>query len=311
LKSATKPSVTHNHSKPALGSVAACPLCKSERKTWELVARPFGSGAFERELFSIYRCPECGLGITDPVPSETDSRMLYEERTSNDFQVDDSWLAAVLKRAAATRDVQALVGGLCEPGSRMLDYACGNGAFALSIRKAFPDNAVWATDYHLEAPPMLKGTDIHYASYQELPAHAPFDFILCRHVLEHTYDPTTFLIGIRALLSTGGVLVIEVPNLHAPLSALFGKHWDGHYAPYHPIHFSAAALLQAATRAGFASVRAGGCEMPKIGRSLRKMIGCPYNSALFLSGVFLHPLQIAAAALAGEPTCLRLWARKV
>jgi 2-polyprenyl-3-methyl-5-hydroxy-6-metoxy-1,4-benzoquinol methylase len=105
----------------------------------------------------------------------------------------------------------------------MLDYACGNGAFALSMRRAFPDCAVWATDYHQEAPLMLRGHDVNYASYLDLPVHGPFDLILCRHVLEHSYDPVKFLQGIRELLSAGGVLIIEVPNLEAPLRRVFGK----------------------------------------------------------------------------------------
>ncbi len=50
--------------------------------------------------------------------------------------------------------------------------------------------------------------------------------------------------------------------------------------------------------------------MPKVGRSLRNLLGCRYNMALFGAGVLLHPLQFAARFLTGQPTCLRLWARK-
>src|ERR1022692_4211844 len=72
--------------------------------------------------------------------------------------------------------------------------------------------------------PMLRGTDINYATYRDLPAHAPFDLILCRHVLEHTYDPLKFLQDVGDLMNPGGVLMIEVPNLHAPLRRVFGKY---------------------------------------------------------------------------------------
>jgi SAM-dependent methyltransferase len=312
LKVEPKLNATIRHSKPALKNVLSCPLCNSGRKSWDLDAETFGAGPFERHLFSIYRCRECGIGITEPVPSEDDSHILYEDRASCDFQGDDSSLAGALKSAVADRDVRALVGSaqLRHPVSRMLDYACGNGAFALSMRRVFPDSAVWATDFHTEAPPMLKGTDIIYATYRDLPAHSPFDLILCRHVLEHTYNPLEFLRSVRNLMNPGGVLMIEVPNLQAPLRRVFGKYWDGYYVPYHPIHFSAAALRQAAVNAGFVPEKAGGCEMPKIGRSLRNLIGCRYNAALFVAGVFLHPVQFAVKSLTREPTCLRLWARK-
>ena len=157
---------------------------------------------------------------------------------------------------------------------------------------------------------MLANAGIPYVSYAELERNGPFDVVLCRHVLEHTYDPVKFLRGVGDLISPDGVLIIEVPNLQAPLRKIFGKHWDGYYVPYHPVHFSAEALHEAIVSAGFIAEKKGGCEMPKIGRSLRNLIGCPYNSALFIAGVLLHPAQFAAAALTGEPTCLRIWARK-
>jgi len=298
--------------KPRLAHPSLCPLCRSSRDSWDLDAVMFGSGPFERELFSIYRCRVCAIGITDPVPSEEESRLLYEDRSSLDFQPDDSSLAATLKRAMADHDVRKLVSAARpkRPQPRILDYACGNGAFALSLQRTFPGGAVWATDYHEQAPPMLGGTQIQYAPYGDLPAHGPFDLILCRHVLEHTYDPVKFLAGVGDLMSPGGVLLIEVPNLEAPLRKVFGKYWDGYYVPYHPIHFSRPALHQAAANAGLVPEKAGGCEMPKMGRSLRNLIGCSYNSALFAAGILLHPFQFIARFLTGQPTCLRLWARK-
>jgi SAM-dependent methyltransferase len=297
---------------PRLTKAVVCPLCRSGRDAWDLNAQTFGAGLFEKEMFSIYQCRSCGIGITDPVPTEDESRLLYSERASCDFHVDDSSIASRLKGLAADRDVRAFIGRakLSLPAPKMLDYACGNGAFSLALRRAFPEGAVWATDYHVGAPSMLKGSDVNYVDYGRLPAQGPFDVILCRHVLEHTYDPVGFLRNVGDLMLPGGVLVIEVPNLKAPLGRVFGKYWDGNYVPYHPIHFSAAALAQAAANAGFTPESAGGCEMPKIGRSLRNVVGCEYNFLFFAVGMLLHPFQIGAQALTGEATCLRLWARK-
>jgi SAM-dependent methyltransferase len=299
-------------SKPALKKALLCPLCNSGRDRWELDCKTFGAGPYERDLFAIYRC-RCGIGITDPVPPEDQSHLLYEDRGSCDFQGDDTAIAAALKRWVTARDVQAFVGGAQlsrQTAPRMLDYACGNGAFAFSMRRLFPDAKVSAADYHDEAPPMLRGSDVTYSSYKNLPALEPFDFILCRHVLEHTYKPLDFLRTMGALMSPNGVLMIEVPNLRAPLRRVFGKHWDGYYVPYHPIHFSRTALRQAVIDACLVPEKAGVCEMPKIGRSLRNVFHCKYNAALFLGGVLLHPVQFGAQFVSREATCLRMWARK-
>jgi SAM-dependent methyltransferase len=303
--------------RPEPGQVAmvhpvACPLCGASRESWELNATTLGAGPFGKDLFSIYRCRNCAIGITDPVPTEEESRLLYADRTSLDFQPDDSSIGTVLKNAVADRDVRRLVTGaqLAQPPRTILDYACGNGAFSLSLRRNFPKSTVWATDYHADAPPMIQGTEIHYAKYADLSAHGPFDLILCRHVLEHTYNPVKFLRELADMLSSGGILMIEVPNLEAPLRRVFGKYWDGYYVPYHPIHFSKASLKRSAVDAGLVPVKTGCAEMPKIGRSLRNVVACDYNPLLFAAGVLLHPAQIIAKLLTNKPTCLRMWARK-
>jgi SAM-dependent methyltransferase len=303
---------TWPHIQPAFEKALTCPLCNTARESWHLDAESFGAVPYDRDLFSIFCCNECGLGITDPVPSESDSHLLYEDRTSCDFQGDDSSAVAGLKRAVADHDLRAFTSGFFQFGSalKMLDYACGNGAFALSMRRVFPASYVWAADYHSEAPPMFRNSAIRYVRYEDLPEKGPFDFILCRHVLEHTYDPIKFLREMGALLTPGGILMIEVPNLQAPVRRLFGKHWDGYYVPYHPIHFSAPALRRAVVDAGLLPLKAGGCEMPKVGRSLRNVFGCKYNIALFGAGVLLHPLQFFAGLATGKSTCLRLWAAK-
>src|ERR1700742_1191024 len=134
--------------KPKLESVVACPLCNSPRESWVHNAETFGAGPYGRDLFSIYSCRGCGIGITDPVPSESNSHELYGDRTSCDFQVDDSPVAAVLKKMAATHDARVFAGGvpLRQSASKILDYACGNGAFAVAMRTVIPGSTVWAAD---------------------------------------------------------------------------------------------------------------------------------------------------------------------
>ena len=89
--------------RPRLTKSLRCPLCNSGPESWDLNAATLGSGPFEKDLFSIYRCRHCQIGITDPLPTEDESRLLYEERTSSVFQVGDSPLPSALKDAAADK----------------------------------------------------------------------------------------------------------------------------------------------------------------------------------------------------------------
>jgi SAM-dependent methyltransferase len=286
-----------------------CPLTASHGPSKVIkFSEAFGAGPYETDTFSILQCSTCGLGITSPVPSPDSSHLLYADRTSGDFQPGDAKLVAVAKDFFARRDARIFARESPAPRS-VLDYACGNGAFARALRQILPTAKVYATDYHEEPPAGVPGnTYIPYSRLSE--RDGEFDLILARHVLEHTYDPTEFLSHLRKLLSKSGVLVIEVPALDTAVRLLFGKRWDGYYVPYHPLHFTKQSLAMAIESAGMKVVSAGTAEMPKMGRSLRNILGCSYNPMLFAAGAVLHPVQVLVGRFTGTAVCLRIWATR-
>src|SRR5689334_11946533 len=129
-----------------------CPLSPFHgESTLTEFAEAFGSGPFEASTFSIRRCSACGLGVTSPVPTADSSHLLYADRTSGDFQPGDPTLVARIKDFFARRDARVFARESPHPRT-VLDYACGNGAFARALSKAIPRAEVYATDYH-ETPP--------------------------------------------------------------------------------------------------------------------------------------------------------------
>jgi SAM-dependent methyltransferase len=289
-----------------------CYVCGATREAWRTGPTAIGSGAYNTMLFRLHICANCGLGITDPVPSQHTATNLYADRQSNDFQGDDSGVAAQLKSFFAERDVRTFLATIAK-GDRplkVLDYGCGNGDFARAIKRVLPEAEVWASDYHEMPPQKLMGSAVRYVSDSALSENEQYDFILCRHVLEHVYEPILLLRRLDSLLRPGGTVAIEVPNLNAPLSHFFKRFWDGYYAPFHPLHFTRASLISTISSAGLVVERSGGCEMPKIGRSVQNILRCRYSIWLFGLGAILHPFQILAGKISGEPTCLRIWALK-
>ena len=268
----------------------------------------FGARPYDREVFEIHECDRCGLGLTRPLPKPENAGELYSERTSIDFQPEDTSAIAAIKLYFAKRDAASFA--KYSPNAKsILDYGCGNGAFTIALRERFSSARVYGTDYHEACPSALKPQE--YIPYSALAQKkGQFDLILLRHVLEHTYDPAKFLGELRELLTEGGVLAIEVPRFDTPLRQAFGKHWDGYYVPYHPLHFTPKSLALAAESAGLTVVGEGKAEMPKMGRTLRNLLGCSYNPLLFVAGVALHPVQLGVGLLTNTAVCLRLWARK-
>jgi SAM-dependent methyltransferase len=280
--------------------------CLRHRKR---LAECFGAPPFDQRIFTIWQCGQCGLGFTDPIPTSESAYLLYETRESNDFQPGDTGLAAQLKNLASMRDVRSFSNGLTLPANaKMLDFSCGNGAFAHALQRTWPSAKVFGSDTHAEPP---QGMTCSYLPNYSLSAlQGTLDFILCRHVLEHTYDPVGLIAFLSSLLVPGGVLVVEVPSLETPVARLFSKYWDGYYAPFHPLHFTRASLASTIRAGGLKVIKEGGAEMPKMGRSLRNILGCEYNLALFAAGVLLQPLQVAIGAISRKPMCLRVWGKK-
>ncbi len=273
------------------------------------VASVCGGGIYRNQTFSILYCPLCSLGFSDPIPTEDTAHLLYEDRESFDFQPNESQLVTNLKMAAARRDLKSFCNTVVASAATMLDYGCGNGTYTRAIQQLFPDATVIGADLHSSSPHALRPED--YASYEDLfTMQGVFDFVLCRHVLEHSYDPVGLVNRIAKLLKPCGVLAVEVPSLKTGVKHLFGKYWDGYYAPFHTMHFSKVSLAATLQKAGLTVFRQGGAEMPKMGRSIQNVLNCKYNPILFATGIVLQPLQIGVGLLTGTSVCLRAWGRK-
>jgi SAM-dependent methyltransferase len=292
---------------------STCPLAAVHgRSNLREIVEAYGTGPYQDRLFEILECSQCGLGLSSPVPPPEDAAALYADRTSNDFQPDDPGLVARVKALFARRDA-ARFAKYSGQARKILDYACGNGAFSLALSQLFPAAQVSASDYHDHAPEGLAsgGPNIQYLPYAKLTeAAGRFDLVVARHVLEHTYTPIEFLRSLRELAAPSGVVALEVPSLDTPLRRIFGRHWDNYYMPYHPLHFTKGSLTLAVEAAGFKVLGIGAAEMPKMGRSLRNVVGGSYTPLLFAAGVALQPVQVMLGWLTGSSVCMRLWARR-
>lgn len=289
--------------------VPPLPIGHDCREGWQPVALARGAPPFADRDFTINACPRCGLGYTAMVPAETDAGSLYASRASDQFQAADSRPVKWLKAMAARRDAASFSRGLDLGASpRILDYGCGNGAFVAAMQRVHPDADVLGSDLH-ESPPSGLAASQYVPQSRLWDQPRRFDLVLCRHVFEHTYRPIEILDRLRELLRPGGTLVIEVPRLDAAVRRLFGRQWEGFYAPYHTLHFTRASLVGLVRAAGFTVTRVGGADMPMIGRSLQNCLGVDYRLGLFALGMALQPLQVAIGAASGKTACLRLWAQ--
>jgi len=250
------------------------------------------------------------LDLALTVPPIEDLSVLYADRKSNDFQPGESDLIRWVKRGAFKKEAAYVLSRFIAKPKAILDYGCGDGRLTTAYADLLPEGRVMGADFAPTAPTELNPD--RYVPHEILASkHGAFDVVLARHVLEHADDPAELLKKFNQLLAPDASMFIEVPNRKTPWGRVFGKYWDGWYTPFHRVHFSAASLRRMIEDTGFRVDRMEQADAPHMGRTIRNILNCKYNNALFLLGVLLHPLQVAVGRLFGERTVIRIWCSKV
>lgn len=156
--------------------------------------------------------------------------------------------------------------GLCRnlaPHSRVLDVGCGNGALAAEFIKR--GHSVIGIDL-AEAGVRIARATCPEGRFEVLPAdrdilknlnEAPFDLVYSVEVIEHLYDPRSFLAGCHAAIRPKGKFIVTTPyhgylkNLAISLAGAWDRHTDPLFDGGHIKFFSRRTLSALLTEAGF------------------------------------------------------------
>jgi SAM-dependent methyltransferase len=152
----------------------------------------------------------------------------YAQRYENDLRV-----AKI--RVERYRDV---VRRRWDPPLRVLDVGCANGAFVHYLRR------IGIEAIGIDRNPRLPRWCIRGSVQGLRLPRDRFHFVTYHDVLEHVIDPIAEVKSVRRLVSEGGVLVIDVPDV----SVAQGAH---HWKPEHIWYFNAPSLRSVLGSAGF------------------------------------------------------------
>ncbi len=141
-----------------------------------------------------------------------------------------------------------------KPTGRLLDFGCGNGAFAQHMSTAGFET-VGLEPFSLGTTITGERLQLMRAPFESVKASLGlFDVITMWHVLEHLRRPAEVLHQLSQHLSPGGVLVISVPNFASLQRAVFQGGWFHLDPPRHLTHFEPATLQDCLRRAGLEPV---------------------------------------------------------
>jgi len=211
--------------------------------------------------FQVVECTLCRLIRLLPRPSPAELTQYYPK---DYWYAPEEALAGRLEeryRRFVLRDhVNFVVRAIKEAGETegvVLDVGCGGGLFLrLLAEQGF---RVAGLDFSLDAAIIARRKNAVPAVCGTL-SQAPFPAGSCQvitmfHVLEHLYDPVSYLQSAHTLLRRQGRLVVQVPNASCWEFLLLGESWSGLDIPRHLLTFRPTDLEILLDRCGFHVVR--------------------------------------------------------
>jgi len=213
--------------------------------------------------FAVVRCAGCGLMRLDPQPSVDELPRYYPSAywfapgRPAASRLEEAYRRLVLYDHV--RFVERALRGAAADGlpGRLLDVGCGGGLFLrLMNQRGFRGVGI---DFSQEAARTAwreQGAPVLCGSLERVPLRArTFACITMFHVLEHLPDPRAHLIAAHRLLTSGGRLVVQVPNASSWQCHLLGRGWNGVDVPRHLFDFRDRDLEKLLESCGFEIVR--------------------------------------------------------
>lgn len=182
-----------------------CPLCGSKSELKNV-----------RDLYKYYCCDVCTTLFLYPKPSKQRLDDYYQKNFL--YTAGETNEGAIRKRALII--IKKLM-SLNPGGSKLLDIGSGYGYFLDETRKFDLDVIGIEPNYslaHGSINQLIKS--LHNTTFEQFfqrNSKNRYDFITLIHVIEHISNPEKIVQMACQLLSPGGILYIETPNLDSHL----------------------------------------------------------------------------------------------
>src|SRR5262249_4529231 len=139
----------------------------------------------------------------------------YEGGTSGyadtSYTAQESALRATFKRLLVNLARRGLTGG------DLLEIGCGYG-YLLDEARSFFDQRV-GTDFSSQAAEIARatGAEVFIGGVDQVPPESKFDCVVATQVIEHVYEPLSFVKALAEHTKLGGHIVIATPDIGGAL----------------------------------------------------------------------------------------------
>lgn len=226
-----------------------CPFCNSKQYIVKYI----------EEQFLIVRCKKCSLVYLGNPPDEFGIYEDYYDKSApeKDEYSESSNEPRYAELYSINNQRIAVIKSM-RPGGSLLDIGCGRGMFVKTARdEGYEAYGIDISERAVQYAIQQFDVNAKVTTLSEMTRTGKrFDIITLWHVLEHFPDPVVELKRVRSILTEGGLVFVEVPNLRSLKFILSRNKWKGGNHPrYHRTFFTAYTLRNTLTAAGFSSIR--------------------------------------------------------
>lgn len=229
-----------------------CVACGAERLKRE----------FEKNSFAYSSCQDCGTLFQSPRPPIAAFEAFYRDSVSSRYWAEEFFPAvAEARREKIFRPRVERLSSLCHTKNisveRLIDVGAGYGIFLDEWRKVKPSTQLLAVEpsKSLAAECRSKGFDVVEDIAENVSDHNNHaDLVVCFEVLEHVYDPLSFVKTLSNLVKPGGYIFVSTLCVDGfDIQMLWDKS-NSIFPPHHINFLSVAGFERLFARAGLVEV---------------------------------------------------------
>jgi SAM-dependent methyltransferase len=218
-----------------------CVACSSDNITFEFAKHGFGYSS----------CNVCGTLYQNPRPSVKAFESFYRNSESSNYWAEVFFPAvAEARRGKIFRPRVERLAAQCKSNGldvrRLIDVGAGYGIFLDEWRSRFPDTILLAIEPSaaLSAECRAKGFEVKEDMVEDVSGYDNYaDLVVCFEVLEHAYDPLSFVKTLVRLARPGGYVFVSTLSVDGfDLQVLWSK--SGQISPPHHINFMSIAGIK-------------------------------------------------------------------
>jgi SAM-dependent methyltransferase len=175
-----------------------------------------------KQHYRIVRCNVCGLVRSDPVLSDKDLTVLYQD--SQFLSPQESLCAARTYASLVTR----YWGMFSHPEQiRLLEIGCGNGSFLEEMRRRHLHTVMGvepSVDAVEQASATVKPAIMNEVFHRDLFPPETFDVVCAFHVLDHLSNPDEFIKECFRIIRKKGMMILVCHHVDALVNKVFGEY---------------------------------------------------------------------------------------